>query len=420
MLKVVDNILNANKITVFIIFLVFLFFINFSIAACYLLFPILILSFVYSKWYLKQDVKLPIFFYLFLGFSVITLISTIFSINPQNSLNENKDLLIFLLIPVYILILNSKKRVEFSLYTILFSSLLSAIIGLFSIIKNGVSLSHRLKGLTSHWMTYSGLLMLTFMFFAILSFYEKDKFKKKLYISSNLFILFIIPLTLTRSVWLGIVLSLIAFLIYYNYRYFVFFVIGIVTVFIILPNNIKSRVFSIFDLKNESNKDRIYMYYTAVKIFKNYPLFGVGTDNVKDVYEEYKHPDLKKHPEPKKHPDLKKHTEPKKVQETKNIPPHLHNNFLQILAERGVFALITFILSFIYIFIDLVKNIKRRTDFTKYFSLSSMFVLISFLIAGLFEYNFGDSEVKFLLFFYIILGFVKLKEKDEGIKKETV
>ncbi len=396
MLKVVDNILNTKKITVFIIFLVFLFFINFSIAACYLLFPILILSFVYSKWYLKQDIKLPIFFYLFIAFSVITLISTVFSINPQNSLSENKELLIFLLIPSFMLILNSRKRVIFSLYTALFSSVLSAIIGLFSIIKNGISLSHRLKGLTSHWMTYSGLLMLTFMFFAILSFYEKDKFKKKLYISSNLFILFIILLTLTRSVWLGIVLSLIAFLIYYNYRYFVFFVIGIVTIFIILPNNIKSRVFSIFDLKNESNKDRIYMYYTAVKIFKNYPLFGVGTDNVKYVYKKYKHP------------------------EAKNIPPHLHNNFLQILAERGVFALIAFILSFIYMFIELVKNIKSREDFTKYYSLSSMFVLISFLIAGLFEYNFGDSEVKFLLLFYIILGFVKLKEEDESIKEETV
>jgi len=47
-----------------------------------------------------------------------------------------------------------------------------------------------------------------------------------------------------------------------------------------------------------------------------------------------------------------------------------------------------------------------------------LFAFVGFLVAGLFEYNFGDSEIKFILFYFLCLPFLGLKE-DDHVQTET-
>ena len=373
----------------FYLILAFLFLINFSIFGCYIIFILLLIEmFVF---YLKGK-NLPIipkYFQFFFIFIFFTLLSTIFSIDKLNSLKDNRSVFIFFLIPIFIIIINSKKRLNLSLGTILISTVISSLLGIFATIKQGISLQQRIKGLTSHWMTYSGLLMCAFIFFFVFLIFEKRK-NIRIPVGISLVIMMAaILFSQTRSVWVGIAFSIAFFIVIINPKIIFYIIPSILLLIIILPESVKDRVLSIFDPDNETNKDRVYMIYTGLNIFKDHPITGVGSDNIKQEYRKYRHPDAKQD------------------------NPHLHNNFIQILAERGIFALVSLIVVFVFIFINLIQKIKNSLNFEKTIAYGSLFVFIGFLIAGLFEYNFGDTEVKFLLFFFLSIPFLPFYSKNQ-------
>lgn len=374
----------------FYLLLGFLLLINFSIAGCYLIF--IVLSIQLIVYVLKKGKlhPLPAYIYYFAAFIIFTLISTLFSIDSWNSLKDNRELFIFLLIPLFIHVINSRKRLQYSMVTVLISALVSALIGIFTVLNQGIgqgiSLDHRLKGLTSHWMTYSGLLMLVFIFFFVYWFYEKQKRNKIILPVLLAVILAAVLFSLTRSAWMGIIVSLGIFIIYYKPKIIFFLVpLGILLI-LSLPSTVKNRLTSMFDLNNETNRDRIYMVYTGWEIFKDYPLSGVGANNIEKIYGEYKHPDARQ------------------------INPHLHNNFLQILGERGIFGMLSLLAAFIALVINLVQRIKKNRGIGRTVSIAALFVFAGFLVSGLFEYNWGDTEIKFLLFYFISIPFLPLRD----------
>jgi O-antigen ligase len=382
----------------------FLFLVNFSIAGCYVLFTLLILQVIvsYAVFLVKrktqkdlpppfQSPELPKYFKYFLLYILFSFISTLFSINRTVSLKGNKEFFIYLLIPLFLLLIDSKKRLECSMRIVLMSSVLSALVGIATVIyQRGPSLDHRIKGFLSHWMTYSGLLMLAFIFFFVYLFYEKN-IKRKVILSICLLIMLVtIPLTMTRNIWVGIVVSLGIFIVYYKPRILYFAIPAVIILAILLPGSVKNRFISVIDPNDPSNKDRLYMVSIAGKIFKDYPLTGVGPNNVKNVYDRYK---------------------PAEAQQT-NM--HLHNNFLQALAERGIFAALCLLAAFISIIYQLIKRIKNTTDMEKTIATGVLFAFIGFVVAGLFEYNYGDSEVRFLLYYLLSIPFLKIQKENEN------
>ncbi len=373
----------------FILILFFLFSINFSIALCYISFLILIITASFQYFKNKSKLKLPPYFKFLILFSLLTLISTIFSIDKMASIKDNKELFIYLLIPIFILIIKKTSMLLISIYTVFISAILSSIIGIAISLHEGVSLSHRLKGFSSHWMTYSGLLMMTFVFFTVFNTYEKNIKKRTLVFLFLIPIMISILLSLTRSAWIGTFVSLGIFGVYFfrnRIKVLIFPTIILILIFIFLPGSVKARFFSIFDLNNVTTKDRLYMAYTTMEIIKEYPLTGVGPDNVKKVYPDYRHKDAKKN------------------------NPHLHNNFFQIIAERGIFTMLSFTAFLICIPIGLVRKIRGGTTLEKRISSSVFFAVIAFVTAGMFEYNFGDAEIKFLFLFFISLPYINMFE----------
>lgn len=372
----------------FYISLAFLFLINFTIAGCYLLFTVLALQLIVFSVIKKKWPETPKYFKYFLIYILFSLVSTVFSIDRAESLSDNKEFFVFLLIPIFLIVLSTRKRLEFSLLTVLVSAVFSALLGIGISVYRGISLDFRLKGLTSHWMTYSGLLMFAFIFFVVYLFYEK-RLRVKLVLGGGLLIIFIaILLSLTRSVWVGIFISVGIFIIYYKPKILYAAVPVVVVLVFILPSSVKDRVTSIFDMHNETNRDRFYMYKTGLHIFKEYPLTGVGAANVGKVYDKFK-----------------------PVEATLSNP-HLHNNFLQELAERGIFAFLGLVAAFVSIFIFLVKRIKNSIEFEKVAATGVLFAFLGFMVAGLFEYNFGDTEIKFILFYFLSIPFLQLSEKE--------
>ena len=84
---------------------------------------------------------------------------------------------------------------------------------------------------------------------------------------------------------------------------------------------------------------------------------------------------------------------------------HMHNNFMQIAAERGLLCFATFLWFIFELYASLKRLLKAGDEALRRTALSALAALTGFLVAGLFENNFGDSEVLMLLLFLVSIPF---------------
>jgi len=107
-----------------------------------------------------------------------------------------------------------------------------------------------------------------------------------------------------------------------------------------------------------------------------HPLTGVGPAMVQRLYAEYRGNDA-----------------------VNAINPHLHNVPLQIAAERGIPALLAWLWFIAAVVNDLWNRFSRSEN--RFLPAAALACVASLLVAGLFEYNFGDSEI--LMLFLIVV-----------------
>lgn len=93
---------------------------------------------------------------------------------------------------------------------------------------------------------------------------------------------------------------------------------------------------------------------------------------------------------------------------------HMHNTFLQLAVERGVPALLIWIL-FIFIYARMLWRMARSERVEGWIErgivLGALGGLLGFLASGMFEYNFGDSEV--VMIFYFVMGLSLVIERKQ-------
>jgi O-antigen ligase len=87
------------------------------------------------------------------------------------------------------------------------------------------------------------------------------------------------------------------------------------------------------------------------------------------------------------------------------IPGHLHSNLVQIAATMGVPGLLAFAALFVSLFVAALAGLRSalaRDDLAAGIKLGVIGGLAGFLVAGSFEWNFGDEELLYLL--YVLVG----------------
>jgi len=84
---------------------------------------------------------------------------------------------------------------------------------------------------------------------------------------------------------------------------------------------------------------------------------------------------------------------------------HLHNNIIQIAAERGIVTLLAWLTFVVTAFVSLARLVKKKAKGLSAPAAGALAALAAFIAAGFFEYNFGDSEVSTLLLFIITIPF---------------
>jgi len=397
---------SALEKTIWILILLFIFSISFSIAASQIFLSALAICYLY--WKFTRDKQFPWFPLMLpaLAFSYCSLLSVAFSIHPSHSLINAKNLSLFIILPVLYDAIRDLNDVRIIYRILIVAGVISATYGLFQFFNADTDVVNiRIKGFMGHWMTFSGLLMiLNVLLFSHLLFSPQ---KPGWFYPAFGIISLALILSLTRNAWLG---SLAAFTVLIAMRKVRWIIAIPLVVFIVViasqllfPAIVINRMHSIFNPNETSNRDRIQMLHSGWKIIKDYPLTGVGGDMIQYVYPRYREPDS-----------------PFRNNQ------HLHNNLAQLAAENGIPALIAWLWLIMKVISDLIhwkRNVMNPEE--RFMIHGTIGVVVALLVAGMFEYNYGDSEIKMLFLVLITIPYgwhktVQSVEKETGVVRGTL
>ena len=316
----------------------------------------------------------PPFFGALIVYAAMTLVSVAFSLDRGISIVDSKEVLLFLVVPVVYRLARGQRAQTVA--TIIVS--VGAASAVFGVVQYGIldydDLGQRPRGAMGHYMTYSGLLVLvTALAGGRLLFDKRERIWSGLVMPA---LLVALALTLTRSAWVGACAALGLLFVIKDLRLIAVLPVLAALFFAFAPPQLSDRLYSTFDLQDPTNRDRVAMARAGVRMVRDHPLTGVGPDVVKEVYPEYR--------------------DASAVQDDN---PHLHNVPLHIAAERGLPALVAWLGFLALVVRDLFGRLKAP-DATA-LAAAGLAAVAGMLTAGMFEYNFGDSE--FLMLFLVLI-----------------
>lgn len=349
--------------------------------------------FIFLPWIIKQIIHrqnpfaknvytIPVILYL-----LAVVVSTYFGYDSTASLHGFKHLgklVILFMLPQVISDINQYKNM---FKITLLSVTINALYGIYQFF---ILKSVERAGGTSFYMTFGGILMILGLVGYAL-FLESVKEKKvvpTIAIGTALtIILTALVVSFTRNAWIGCLLGLfvITFLNVKLVPKIVLSLLALITVTAVLfySPQIRHRAKSIIDIRQDgTNQERIMMWKSGIKNLPEYVFTGVGINNVPLFFEKHQVPIATK--------------------------CHMHNNFLQIVLELGGLGLISFCWLFYLGYFEAVRTILRD----KQTAWGSLIIasISAFLIGGLFEYNFGDTEVVTLVL--VLLSSIAIRKWD--------
>ncbi len=316
----------------------------------------------------------PPFFWPLAAYAVLTLVSAVYSIEPATSIVDCKQLLLFALVPATYQIARAGRART----VVTIAITLGAASAAYGVIQYGIlhynDLGQRPHGTMGHYMQYSGLLMLvTIAATARVLFDTRDRTWSAIVLPA---LLVALALTLTRSAWVGTSVALAVLLLMKDFRLVGVLPIVLAVFFALAPAQVTQRMYSMFDLKDPTNRDRVAMLREGVRMVAARPLTGMGPNMVERVYVRFRDPEA-----------------------VERVNPHLHNVPMQIAAERGLLALGAWLWFVGSAALGLIAIMRRRGS--KVLAATGLGAIAGMLGAGMFEHNFGASI--FLMFFLVLL-----------------
>ena len=235
----------------------------------------------------------------------------------------------------------------------------------------------RMTGFMGHWITFSAEQLLVWCAAIPALMILSRRWVAPAALTGSALVL-----SFTRSVWLGAVAGLLAAAINLPRRTLIGAALPVGLVAVSASGLIQHRVMMSFQ-KQEFAPDagRVALLFGGLQMIRDHPFFGVGPERIHSEFPRYY-----------TGPDLA---------EANFYYGHLENNILQIGAERGLLCLAAFFWFIFELYASLVAMLRTTGESKRWIVLSALAALTGFMVAGLFEYNFGDSEV-LLLFLFIV------------------
>jgi putative inorganic carbon (hco3(-)) transporter len=182
-----------------------------------------------------------------------------------------------------------------------------------------------------------------------------------------------LALTQVRGAWLGFLVGVGLSLVVVRRRWAVLAAVAVIVVAATALPGVTARVRTIGSVADATTRDRLAMLTGGLRMVAEHPWTGVGPGQVKRLYPRYAPPEA-----------LRRSTS------------HLHDTPLQIAVERGLIGLGLWLTLFAGFFIratGVLRRLPAEAEDDRALVAGVVAAVAAFLVAGLFEYNFGDTEV---------------------------
>jgi putative inorganic carbon (HCO3(-)) transporter len=355
-----------------------------SIAAMWILFSAAILLWIYSR----SPVTWPPYTFPLAAFMLATVASLIASPDPSVGWHPIQKFIIFPIGLLAATFVNTEERARNAFKLLLATATVAALIAIGQFVAKQMifqttgiqaddpTLLDRVTGTLSHWMTFSGVQLLVWCSGVPALIALSRKWVPAVFIVGTA-----IVLSNTRSVWLAAAVGFAFVALALPRRLLATVLIPMIVVVLAASPFIYRRITMSFDKSLSTNYSRAAYRAVGIEMIQDHPLFGVGPERVDDEFPKYY-----------TGPDL-------------GFYGHLHNNFIQIAAERGLICLAAFLWFFAELYRSLLRQLKNSDEDSRWVSLGALAALTGFIVAGLNEFNFGDSEVLVLLLFLVSVPF---------------
>jgi O-antigen ligase len=345
-----------------------------------------------------------------IAFMIWNVVTALASNNKMLGLTISKKFYLYLIVLIVPIIARGENRLKWIYQAIFAVAVISSLRGMQQYLHNPHrDLLHRISGFMSQWMTYSGLLMLALVSVVayVLCFgLRKNKWTVLVITFAALALL----LSQTRNAWAGAVAGIAILVLMRRPRAIAAFFILILLAYFFSPAWIQRRVRSGLDPSDPNTRNRIELLQTALRLIQDHPWMGVGPKNVKYEAPRYRGTHSDEYPT--------------------WMYQHMHNNFFQVASETGIPGLI------IWLFVmgrfgwdalrvyrcanrNLISENEGLCKEALMVSSAAIASLTALLVAGMAEYNFGDSEVLILFLFtasapYAFMPLLRLRKQSEA------
>jgi O-antigen ligase len=306
------------------------------------------------------------------------LIGAIAGVNPAKSFETVHKYLTFLIIFPLGAMAFTITDIRKLLYFFTAGATVCAAYGI--IYKHFVIHQDRIDSFSGDKMVFGGMLMASLLL--ILSFLTVRPKNYWFWVSLPLITVALL-LTETRGAWLGALVGFTLLTWRLNKRWLFIGFILIVVGFFFSPKELQERVKSITTFNfsygdkqqiNNSSQTRFLIWIAGIQMIKAHPM-GVGQGNVEDLYPQYRVPN----------------------NDSEQTVPHLHDNFLQILAQNGWLGLFAY-LFWIFMFYFEAFRFKSSNAEARQWNWMFLSVFSAVLIWGLTEYTFSHQFMNIQFF----------------------
>ncbi|HKI00888.1 MAG TPA: O-antigen ligase family protein [Thermoanaerobaculia bacterium] len=357
----------------------------FSIAASSILLGLTILSLPWTRrradvdWAGLSPLLVP------LGFYVLLLTGSVAaSYDPRTSVRALTEIFSLTTLVLAPLLVRGERQVRLLVDVLIGGAALLACAGLSQYLVGYGDIDRRIRGPFSHYMTFSGFLLVCDLLL-VASMVFAGRWRSVWRWGALAAINVALLGSYTRNAWVAFGVALTVLVVLRAPRLLLAYVPATVLFIALAPVPLLHRVLSITDLRDASNYDRLCMLEAGLTMVRERPLFGFGPELVERRYPIYRSPSAPRY-------DI----------------PHLHNSLLEIAAERGLPALGAYLWLTAAAILEAWRRFRReggrrgpRADLY----VGVMLALLAFNVAGLFENNWGDTEVQRSVLFVLALPF---------------
>jgi len=339
-----------------------------------------------------------------IAFVIVALISTAFSEKPFDSFRNLRHLLTIL--GAYAVAHSLRSHPQWRrplLWTFIASATGFSIFG-FGEFAFGVSRKvQSTQGTTMTWGALCVMFMSVTAQVALAASNRRERWLARLCAAPQVFAML---LSFVRGAYVGFAVSVIYLLRRYwagrrilLWRIFPVIAILLVVAMFLSPASVRQRAAAIFDLKTGSTQVRLVQWEYALQIVQDHPLLGVGWRDLQPVMRQYARP----------HPEL-----PMNVIGDVFSIGHFHSAYFTILVCLGVPGLVAFLWLMVAVWRKLEAAARRAGTNDERLMIDAVrAAMLGFLVAGLFDWTFGDAEVVTMFWFVIGLGLGQANQQTE-------